>query len=86
MAPIDVEKTQLDTFCGESFDPSKLESNSPKMRSAVISALKEIAIVSNSNLKRNADALIFNENFSDKSIEWLEGFKLSIPEKFKLSY
>ena len=56
------------------------------MRSAVISALKEIAIIPNSNLKGNADRLICRENISDESIEWLDGMKHSIPEKFKLSY
>ena len=51
VTPVDVEKKQLHTFCGESFDPSKLNLKSAKMRSAVISALKEIAFISNSNLK-----------------------------------
>ena len=86
VTPIDVEKKQLDTFCGETFVPSKLDLKSPKMRSAVISALKKIAFISNSNLKRNADTLICKENISDESIEWLDGMKHLIPEKCKLSY
>ena len=86
--PLDVGKKQLDTYCGigETFDPSKRESKSARMRSAVIDALKEIASVSNSNLKRNADALMCKENISDASVEWLNGVKRSIPEKFKVSY
>ena len=56
------------------------------MRSAVISALKEVASVSNANLKRNADTLMCKENISDESVEWLNGVSRSIPEKFKLSY
>ena len=86
--PLDVEKKQLDTYCGigETFDPSKLKLKSAKMRSAVTEALKEIASVSNSNLKKNADALMCKENISDASVEWSNDVKRSIPEKFKLSY
>ena len=55
------------------------------MRSVVINALKEIASVSNSNLKRNADTLMCKQNISDESVEWLNGVSRSIPEKIKLS-
>ena len=73
-------------MCGEAFDPSNLDFRSPKMRSAVISSLKEIASVLNLNLKRNADTLMCRENISDESVEWVDGVNHSIPEKFKLSY
>ena len=53
------------------------------MRSAVISALKEIASASNSNVKRNADILMCKENISDESVEWLDGVNRLIPTKFK---
>ena len=86
ITPIDVDKKQLDTLCGETFDPSKLELKSAKMRSVVISILKEIASISNSNLKRNADTLMCKENISDESVEWVNGVNCSIPEKIKLSY
>ena len=66
-----MERKRLDTLCRESFDPSKLELKSAKMRSAVISALKKIAFISNSNLKRYADFLMCTENISDESVEWL---------------
>ena len=69
ITPIDVDKKQLDTLCGETFDPSKLELKSAKMRSVVISILKEIASISNLNLKRNADTLMCKENTSDRSVE-----------------
>ena len=72
-------------MCGETFNPSKLESKSANMRSVVINALKEIASVSNSNLKRNADTLMCKQNISDESVEWLNGVSRSIPEKIKLS-
>ena len=80
------KKKQFDTLCGETFDPSKLDSKSPKMRSAVLNTLKKIASISNSNLKRNADTIMCRENISDKSVEWLNSMDHSIPEKFKLSY
>ena len=56
------------------------------MRSAIISELKEIATISNSNLKRNTNILMCKENISEDSIEWIEDVKRSIPEKFKLIY
>ena len=80
------KKKQLDTLCGGTFNPSKPDTKSPCMKSAVISALKEIASVSNANLKRNADTLMCKENISDESVELLNGVSRSIPEKFKLSY
>ena len=84
ITPVDVEKKRLDILCGETFDPSKLDSKSPKMRSVVISAIKEIASVSNSNLKMNADTLMCKENISDESVEWLNSVNRLIPEKLKL--
>ena len=84
--PVDVDKKMLDTFCGEPFDPSRLDFESDKMRLAVISALKEIASLSNSNLKRNTKTLMCKENISYKSIEWVDGMNHSIPKKSKLSY
>ena len=86
LTPADVDKKKLDTLCGEPFDPSKLDFESAKMRSAVISALKEIASISNSNLKRNAETLMCKENISDESIEWVCGVNRSRPKKFKLSF
>ena len=86
ITPIDVHKKQLDTLCGETFDPSKLDLKSAKMGSVVISVLKETASISNSNLKRNSDTLICKENISDESVEWANAVNRSIPEKFKLSY
>ena len=81
-----MHKKQLHTLCRETFDHSKLDLKSAKMRLIVISALKEIASISNSNLKRNADTLICKENSSDESVEWVNAVNRSIPEKFKLSY
>ena len=86
ITPVDVDKKKLDTLCGKPFDPSRLDFESVKMRSAVISALKEIASLTNSNLKRNADALMCKENISYDAIEWVDGINHSIPKKFKLSY
>ena len=60
LTPINVNKKKLDTLCdGEPFDPSKLDSKSPKMRSVVISMLEEIATISNSNLKRNVYSNVY---------------------------
>ena len=83
---LNLEKKELDTLCGEPFDPRKLDSKSPKMRSTVISMLEEIASISNSNLKRNADTPMCKENISDESVKWVDAVNRSIPEQFKLSY
>ena len=76
----------METLCGEVFDPSKFDSKSPKMRSAVINALKEFASVSNMDLKRNAETLMYKKNISDEYVEWLNGVNHLISEKFILSY
>ena len=80
---IDEDKKKLDTLSGETFDPSKLGSKSPKMRSVVMSTLKEIASILNSNLKKNADTLTCKEKISNESVEWVDVVNCSIPEKFK---
>ena len=81
---LNLEKKELDTLCGEAFDPHKLDSKSPKMRSTVISMLEEIASISNSNLKRNADTPMCKENISVESVKWVDAVNRSIPEQFKL--
>ena len=55
------------------------------MKKAVVKALEHIASVSNTNLVRNADRLLCRKN-SDSEVEWVDGVKRMIPEKFKISY
>ena len=55
------------------------------MKAAVVKALERITGVSNSNLVRNADGLLFWKK-STAEVKWVADVKRGIPEKYKISY
>ena len=70
------------------FRPEKLDFADlewEKMKAAVMKALEHIAGVYNSNLVRDADGLLCRKN-STAEVEWVDGVKRVIPEKYKISY
>ena len=56
-----------------------------KMKQTVVKALEHIAGVSNTDLVRNADGLLCRKS-SSSEVDWADGVKCVIPEKFKISY
>ena len=88
ISPFDITQKQLDIWAGSSFVPSKIEMSdleTPKIKQAIVKALEHIVGVSNTNLVRNTDGLLCRKN-SASEVEWVDGVKRVIPEKYKISY
>ena len=88
ISPFDITQKQLDIWAGSSFVPSKIEMSdleTPKMKQVIVKALEHIVGVSNTHLVRNTDGLLCRKN-SASEVEWVDGVKRVIPEKYKISY
>ena len=89
ITPIDINRNQVDTWSGTSFNPSKfdffdLEKNT--MSDAVMKCLRHINDISNSNVACNADGL-FSRRKIDVPVDWVSENKCRVPpQKLKASY
>ena len=90
ISQFDINQQQLHDIWADNttFRPDKLDFvdlETEKMKGVVVKALDHIAGVSNSNLVRNADRLLFRKNTTSE-VKWVDGVKRVIPEKYKVSY
>ena len=90
ITPLDIKQDQLNVWAQNSnFDPAKLDmygGEKKVMADAILSCLKHVALVSNSNLVQNADGLLCRRK-EDVAVYSVGGSKVRAPpEKFKLPY
>ena len=89
ISSFDLSQKQLNVWSGGvDFIPSKLEIKdleTPKIRQGVVKVLEHIASVSNTKLVRNADSFLCRKS-SASEVQWLDGAKRMMPEKYKISY
>ena len=76
ISSLDIKPEQVNFWADNViFNPQKLDFfdvDKKVMAFAVVKCLKHIAVVSNSNLLRNADGLLCRKN-TDVNVEWVRG-------------
>ena len=88
LVPIEIQEDNFEIE-GEKFDPSKLDFDSPekhKMTEAVLTVLRKVVDLSNSNLVKNADGLLATRSIN-KNTKWVGESGQRVPENlYSLSY
>lgn len=87
--PVDITQSQINTWAGTYFDPSKLDLFGLEkniMPDAVVKEFQDINEISISNLVGNADSLLSRQEVQ-VPIEWVGENKMHVPpHKFKVKF